>query len=101
MHDIHTHLYLSQYDADRDAVIARARAAGIDGMFAIGCTVDESRQCVALAEEHPEIFASVGIHPHAFLVDESRMKNQELWIHELRTLAQHPKVIAIGECGLD
>jgi TatD DNase family protein len=49
----------------------------------------------------PEIFASVGIHPHAFLVDESRMKNQELWIHELRTLAQHPKVIAIGECGLD
>ncbi|MGB4833596.1 MAG: TatD family hydrolase [Candidatus Moraniibacteriota bacterium] len=101
MYDIHTHLYMPQYDVDRDAVIARARVAGIDGMFAIGCTVDESRQCVALAEEHPEIFASVGIHPHEFLADESRMKNQEFWLPELRELARHPKVIAIGECGLD
>lgn len=106
MHDIHTHLYWESYDADRDAVIARAHDAGIDRMFAIGCTVEESRQCVALAERYPEIFASVGIHPNE-LNQESRIparptggKNQE-WVAELKKLAQHPKVVAIGECGLD
>ena len=66
MHDIHTHLYWESYDADRDAVIARAHDAGIDRMFAIGCTVEESRQCVALAERYSEVYASVGIHPHFF-----------------------------------
>lgn len=103
MHDIHTHLYWDSYNADRDAVIARAHAAGVDKVFAIGCTVEESRQCVALADRYPEIYASVGIHPHEF-------KEQESWsaeqvsksIEDLRKLAQgSKKVIAIGECGLD
>ncbi|MFZ1655015.1 MAG: TatD family hydrolase [Candidatus Moraniibacteriota bacterium] len=102
MYDIHTHLYLSQYDADRDAVIARARAAGIDGMFAIGCTVEESRQCVALAEEHPEIFASVGIHPHAFNDRQPTTDDIQQEIQELKKVAQgSKKVVAIGECGID
>lgn len=101
MHDIHTHLYWDSYDADRDAVIARAHAAGVDKMFAIGCTVNESRQCVALAGEYPEIFASVGIHPHEFrTLDDT--KNLETDIEALRILAQRSKkVIAVGECGLD
>jgi TatD DNase family protein len=100
MYDIHTHLYWDSYDADRGAVIARARAAGVEKLFAIGCTVDESRQCVALAEQYAEIFASVGIHPHEFR-SESRILNLESWKQELNELAQHPKVVAIGECGLD
>lgn len=101
MHDIHTHLYWDSYDADRDAVIARAHAAGVEKMFAIGCTVEESQQCVALAEKYPEIFASVGIHPHEF---RSAADTEKLFadIELLRSIAQaSKKVIAIGECGLD
>lgn len=103
MHDIHTHLYWDSYDADRDAVIARAHAAGVENMFVIGCTVDESRQCVALAEKHPEIFASVGIHPHEFSGETLWSKKQlSESIEALRRLASgSEKVIAIGECGLD
>lgn len=100
MQDIHTHLYWESYDTDRDAVIARAHDAGIDQLFTIGCTVEESRQCVALAEKYPEIYASVGVHPQEFF-DESGILNLESWIGELRTLAKHEKVIAIGECGLE
>jgi TatD DNase family protein len=101
MHDIHTHLYWDSYDADRDAVIARAHAAGVEKMFAIGCTVDESRQCVALAEQYPEIYASIGIHPHEFRTAED-VKNLAGDIGALRVLAnESKKVIAVGECGLD
>lgn len=115
MHDIHTHLYWESYDVDRDAVMARAHEAGVDRMFTIGCTVEESRQCVALAEQYPEIYASVGIHPHEMnhLVENPKPKVQmpnktqspkdqiQEWITDLRILAKHEKVIAIGECGLD
>lgn len=101
MHDIHTHLYWDSYDADRNAVIARAHAAGVENMFAIGCTVEESRQCVALAEKYPEIYASIGIHPHEFRTAED-VKNLAADIEELRVLARESKkVIAVGECGLD
>lgn len=101
MHDIHTHLYWDSYDADREAVIARAHAAGVDKMFTIGCTVEESRQCVALAEKYPEIFASIGIHPHEFRTAED-VKHLAADIAALRELVkQSEKVIAIGECGLD
>lgn len=101
MHDIHTHLYWDSYDADRDVVIARAYAAGVEKMFAIGCTIDESRQCVALALKYPEIYASIGIHPHEFRIVED-VKNLEADIKALRQLREESKkVIAVGECGLD
>lgn len=101
MHDIHTHLYWDSYDTDRDVVIARAHAAGVENMFAIGCTVEESQQCVALAEKYPEIYASIGIHPHEFRTAED-VKNLAADIEELRVLARESKkVIAVGECGLD
>ena len=80
MHDIHTHLYWSSYDADRDAVVKRARTAGVEKMFVIGCTVEESRQCVALTERYEDMYASVGIHPHefndlGFKIDDLRMES--------------------------
>lgn len=101
MHDIHTHLYWDSYDADRDAVIARAHAAGIETMFTIGCAVDESRECVALALKYSEIYASIGIHPHEFRKAED-VKSLASDIEALRALAnESKKVIAIGECGLD
>ncbi len=101
MYDIHTHLYWDSYDTDRDVVIARAHAVGVENMFAIGCTVEESRQCVALAEKYPEIYASIGIHPHEFRT-EVDVRNLETAVAALRGLARgSEKVVAIGECGLD
>lgn len=99
MHDIHTHLYWHTYDADRDAVVTRAREAGVEKMFVIGCTVEESREAVELTEQYDEVYASVGIHPQTF--NEVGSLNLEPWVEELRTLAKNEKVIAIGECGLE
>ena len=115
MQDIHTHLYWPSYDADRDLVIARAREAGVREMFVIGCTVEESRQAIATAEQYPEMYASVGIHPHEMnhLVENPKPKLQmpnkiqspknqiEEWVAELRLLANNERVVAIGECGLE
>lgn len=99
MQDIHTHLYWESYDSDRDAVIARAREAGVKEMFVVGCTIEESRQCVALADQYEDIYASVGIHPHEF--NDVGFKIDDVRMEELRALAKHEKVVAIGECGLD
>jgi len=114
MYDIHTHLYWESYDADRDEVILRAREAGVEKMFVIGCTVEESKQSVALAEKYGELFASVGVHPHEinnlvqipdtkYLIPNQSQNNQiSEWVQSLKEIAQSSdKVIAIGECGLD
>ncbi len=102
MYDIHTHLYFQSYDQDREAVIARAKAAGIEKMIVVGCTTGESLQAVELAHQYPELFASIGIHPHEF---SATRENASEWftqeINTLRTVAQRNKVVAIGECGLD
>ncbi len=118
MNDIHTHLYWDSYDTDRDEVIRRARAAGVQKLFVIGCTVEESKQCVALTEQYSDMYAAVGIHPHFFneLVEKefstrlpdgqvsySQIFNDKIQklTEELKELAKHEKVVAIGECGLD
>jgi TatD DNase family protein len=93
--DSHAHLDFPQFDDDRDAVIARAQEAGLTAIVNIGTNLASSRASVALAEEHDFIYASVGIHPH-----DAETADQEA-INELRGLADHPKVVAIGEIGLD
>jgi TatD DNase family protein len=93
--DTHVHLNLDSYDGDRDEVIARARDAGIGLMVNVGFNLATSRESVALTESHEQIYASVGLHPH----DAAEMTDALLG--ELRTLAHHPKVVAIGETGLD
>jgi TatD DNase family protein len=100
MHDIHTHLYWHTYDADRDAVIQRAREAGIEKMFVIGCTVEESRQAIELTGQYEQLYAAVGIHPQEFATEEF-VTNLEASIQALKTLASNKKVVAIGECGLE
>jgi TatD DNase family protein len=89
------HLHVPQFDQDRDATIARAGAAGIARMIEIGYDLVSSRAAIDLAERSPQIFAVVGIQPHyaAAAGDE--------WLAEIRRLAAHPKVVAIGEIGLD
>lgn len=89
------HLHVAQFDADRADVIARAQAAGIARMVEIGYDLDSSRAAVELAEAHASIFAAVGIQPHY------AAQADEAWLAQVRRLAAHPKVVAIGEIGLD
>jgi TatD DNase family protein len=95
--DSHAHVDGPEFDADRDAVLARARAAGVRRMVAIGAVGDpaSAERAVALAEKDPEIWATVATHPH-----DVKGLTPEWWaIHE--RLARHPRVVAIGETGLD
>lgn len=78
-------------------LIAAAAAAGVERMVTIGCGRDQSEQAVALAEQHPEVYAAVGVHP----VDAGRGRWRESDLDWIRHLASHEKVVAIGEAGLD
>ena len=93
--DSHCHLDDSVYDPDFEAVLERARNAGVSAMMIAGINLKTSQKAVALSEAHPEIYSAVGFHPHdASQASESAMKT-------LEALAGHPKVLAWGEIGLD
>lgn len=93
--DTHAHLNLDDYRVDRGEVVERARAAGVGLIINVGFDPATSDESVALAETHPFIYASVGLHPHhaASLTDDV--------LDRYERLAAHPKVVAIGETGLD
>jgi TatD DNase family protein len=93
--DTHAHLDLAQFDADRAAVLARARAAGVATVVTVGIDLASSRRAVRLAAENKAVVASVGVHPH----DASTLSGETLG--ELRTLSEQPGVVAVGEIGLD
>ena len=93
--DSHAHIQLSQFDRDRDVVLKRAQEAGISAILVIGFDMETSRGAVALAEKHTQIYATVGMHPH----DAKDLTPDVL--KTFRELAAHPKVIALGEMGLD
>jgi TatD DNase family protein len=93
--DTHTHLDDTRYDSDREATIERARQAGVGAFVTIGCDLTTSRSAVALADRHSDVFASIGVHPH-------EVKHiGDGWYDEIRRLAEHEKVVAYGEIGLD
>ncbi|MDE2188348.1 MAG: TatD family hydrolase, partial [Patescibacteria group bacterium] len=121
--DIHGHINFDDYDADREAVIARAADAGV-GMVAVGTDLETSRRAIELAEKYENIWACVGIHPTEVVEStESKVESEgeatlrsegdliarrslasetDISVYEdLRRLALHPRVVAIGECGLD
>jgi len=95
--DSHAHLEGERYDADRDQVLARAREAGVQTIVAIGSgTGPGSLDCgIKLAEQYNFIYATIGIHPH-----EAKL-GADSDLQELEQLAKRPKVIAMGEIGLD
>jgi TatD DNase family protein len=93
--DTHAHLDLDDFDADRDAVISRARAAGVERVITIGIGPEECRRAIEIAEAHPFIYAAIGMHPHNAAM---------LGLAALDFLEQHarnPRVVALGEMGLD
>jgi TatD DNase family protein len=86
---------MSQFESDRTEMLARATDSGLKLINTIGIDVDSCRKAIALAEKYPFIVASVGIHPG----DAKKAKKED--ILQLEDMASHPKVVAIGELGLD
>jgi len=97
--DTHCHVADSQFDSDREIVISRARDAKVSTLIEIAESPGMWDAAVALADRHPFVYASLGIHPHhAHEAGADRWPELE---KRLRHLLQHPKVVAIGEFGLD
>ena len=97
MIDSHAHLYLEEFDDDREAVIQRAEAAGVQSIVNIGIDVETSSSAISLAREHEGFFASAGIHP------QSPVEDLEIALAGIRELIEtHPReAVAVGEIGLD
>lgn len=105
MIDSHVHLNRQEFSGELESVLARASDCGVGGFLNVGYDLETSRQSIALAESDPRILATVGIHPHdaALLADaEGNLTSEgEQALAELEALAAHPRVVAIGEIGLD
>jgi TatD DNase family protein len=93
--DTHAHLSADEFAGDLDVVLERAAAAGVGQIICVGYDLLTSEGAIALAERHPQIYATVGLHPNA--VAEAPPD----WKSRLEMLAGHPRVVAIGETGLD
>ena len=93
--DSHCHLDDEKFNEDRAEVIARLREGGVERCVCVGSDLPSSRRCVALAEQYPFIYAAAGVHPH-----EAKDAPAD-YLDQLKTLLAHPKVMALGEIGLD
>lgn len=93
--DHHCHLDFPDFASDLDAVVARARAAGVGTMVTISTRIRKFDQVLAVAERFPDVYCSVGTHPH------NAHEELDIPVECIIELAQHPKVVAIGEAGLD
>ena len=91
--DAHCHLQFEGYDVDREELFANLAEEQIGGLL-VGTDFESSQKAVALAELHEDFFASIGLHPNA-------TEEEPFDVEAYRALAQNPKVVSIGECGLD
>lgn len=89
--DTHCHLEDNRMDLGTEAAVRAALDAGVSTMITIGCDADTSRAAIAVAAQHPEVWATVGLHPH----------EAQHGTDQLLPFIEQPRVIAIGECGLD
>lgn len=95
MIDSHVHLNHTDFAADFDQVLARAREAGVTAMVNIGFDLDSSRETVRLVDRYPFIYGAVGVHPHDAKTYDDDVER------ELEKLLDHDKIVAVGEIGLD
>ncbi len=93
--DTHCHLYLDNFQNDIHETLERARQSGVERLLVPGLNIETSKQAIALSEKHENIFAAVGFHPN----------ESQNWsdgsLSQLEDLITHPKVVAVGEIGLD
>ena len=95
MIDTHAHLHIKQFDQDRDQVIENAFSHGVEKIINVGCDLISSQESILLADKYEHIYATAGFHPH----DAKDLTDYAL--KEIKALASHKKVVAIGEIGLD
>jgi TatD DNase family protein len=93
--DSHCHLDFPDFASEIDAVVARARQAGVGRIVTISTRVKKHAAVLAIAEKYPDVFCSLGTHPH------NAKDEDDVSAHDLIERAQHPKIVAIGEAGLD
>ena len=93
--DTHAHLFFENFKEDVDEVIKRAKDNGVDFIVVPATDIKTAKEAITLAEKYEQIYATVGIHPH-----DTKEWNESL-LFEIEELAKHPKVVAIGEIGLD
>lgn len=110
MIDVHCHLNFHAFEKDVDEVIQRAREKGVHTIINVGTKLDSSQKAVDMAQKYEHLYAIVGVHPHHAdqIVLSSKYKvlreengNTENWLKELKRLAKQPKVVGIGEIGMD
>lgn len=93
--DSHAHYDDGAFDGDREELFRRLPKQGVVGVLNVGCTVSSSRECIRFAKEHPCFWAAVGIHPE----EVENIKPD--WLEKIEGLLSAPKVVAVGEIGLD
>ena len=93
--DTHAHMNDPAFDEDRETVLLGLRDKGVETIMNVGCCLESSHDCIAMAEKYPFVYASVGTHP------DSADEVDEAVIETYRKMLEHPKVLAIGEIGLD
>lgn len=93
--DTHCHLDFPEFDADREAVLERAKTAGVGRFLIPGVEIEHSRRALALAEQYPSVYVAIGLHPN------SAAQFSPPLLAEIRALTNHPKVVGIGEIGID
>ena len=93
--DSHCHLDHPEFGGEVDAMLDRARHVGVSTMLTIGTTLASFPRVLAIAERHPDVFCTIGVHPHEAHVE------ADVTVDRLLRSTRHPKVVGIGECGLD
>lgn len=97
MIDTHCHLNFKSFAKDYDEVIQRAFANGVTKIINVGTSLDSSQKAIELAEKYDNLFAIVGVHPH----HADKIEINGNWLNQLEDMGKHPKVIGIGEIGMD
>ncbi len=95
--DTHCHIHFVDFPLDPEEVIASAMAAGVTRLIVVGCTLEDSKMAVEFAARHENAWAAIGLHPH----ESANYVHDHAALQSFRELAASPKVVAIGEIGLD
>lgn len=92
--DTHSHIHFDEFAEDADAVVARSVEAGVEKILCVGTTAEDSAKAAAFVQKHPKCWATVGLHPHDASAGQAALD-------KLAELINQPKVVGVGECGLD